>query len=77
MSNLSLIDYVIYFVQVERTKFIETSKTLWREEHLRIFTKGLPARLIQSVIFSFMIILGYESLKRLSLREEYKDSVRW
>jgi len=62
---------------VENTRFVETAKTLWHEEHLGIFFKGLSARLVQSLTFSFFIILGYESIKRWSLLEEFKDSVRW
>lgn len=62
---------------MENTKFVPTAKSLWLEERLGIFTKGLSARLVQSVMFSFFIILGYESIKRLSVREEYKHTVRW
>ena len=58
-------------------RFVPTAQGLWKEEKLGIFTKGLSARLIQSVMFSFFIILGYESIKRLSLREEYKQAVSW
>jgi len=56
---------------------METAKSLWQEEHVGIFFKGLSARLIQSLTFSFFIILGYESIKRWSLLDEFKDSVRW
>lgn len=42
-----------------------------------MFTKGLSARLLQSVMFSFSIILGYETIKRISIKEEYKDHVKW
>jgi solute carrier family 25 protein 44 len=50
---------------------------LWLEEGLWMFSKGLSARLVQSVCFSFSIILGYETIKRFSVRQEYKDLVRW
>ena len=62
---------------MENTRFVETAKTLWHEEQMGIFFKGLSARLIQSLTFSFFIILGYESIKRWSLLDEFKDSVRW
>jgi len=62
---------------VENTRFVETAKGLWHEEHMGIFFKGLSARLVQSLTFSFFIILGYESIKRWSLLDEFKDSVRW
>ena len=47
------------------------------EERWRIFTKGLSARLVSSVTFSFMVVLGYESVKRWSVHEEFKPFVRW
>jgi solute carrier family 25 protein 44 len=52
-------------------------KDLWVEEGLRMFSKGLSARLIQSATFSFSIILGYETIKRVSVNDEYKKYVRW
>lgn len=55
----------------------ETIQVLWKEESFMMAFKGLSARLIQSVMFSFFIILGYESIKRLSLLEEYRKDVRW
>lgn len=64
-------------IQVENSTFLETARTLWREEHLGIFTKGLSARFIQSVTYSFFIILGYETVKRWSVLDEYKTNVRW
>ncbi|XP_050309774.1 solute carrier family 25 member 44 [Anthonomus grandis grandis] len=50
---------------------------LWREERFRMFTKGLSARLVQSATFSFSIILGYETIKRVSVNDEYRDLIRW
>lgn len=65
-------------LQVQRTNsFAETFRGLWQEEGLWMFSKGLSARLVQSVCFSFSIILGYETIKRLSVKEEFKDHVRW
>ncbi|XP_074661407.1 solute carrier family 25 member 44-like [Tubulanus polymorphus] len=71
------LDVIRTRIQVEGTRFIPTLKTLWEEEHMNIFLKGLSARLIQSVTFSFFIILGYETIKRWSLLEEHKKHVRW
>lgn len=66
------------FQQVQRAgNFAHTFKILWTEEQFGIFTKGLSPRLFQSVIFSFTIILGYESVKRFSVSEEYKKEVKW
>ncbi|XP_064644945.1 solute carrier family 25 member 44-like [Lineus longissimus] len=64
-------------IQVEGKTFSRTVRTLWAEEQMGMFMKGLSARMIQSVTFSFFIILGYESIKRVSLLEEHKDKVRW
>lgn len=50
---------------------------LWAEEKLRMFFKGLSARLVQSAVFSFSIILGYETIKRIAINEQYRDRVRW
>jgi solute carrier family 25, member 44 len=57
--------------------FSRAAKELWREEHFRMFFKGLSARLVQSAAFSFSIILGYETIKRISVEEQYKHMVRW
>ncbi|XP_059140466.1 solute carrier family 25 member 44-like [Physella acuta] len=71
------LDVIRARIQVEGTKLGETVKLLWKEEGIWIITKGLSARLVQSVTFSFFIILGYETIKRWSILDEYKDKVRW
>lgn len=63
--------------QVEGRPLKETIEILWAEEGIWMLTKGLSARLVQSVTFSFFIILGYETIKRWSLLDHYKDKVRW
>ena len=68
---------VVWCCQVENSPFVETLRDLWHEEHLGVFTKSLSARLIQSITFSFFIILGYETIKRWSLLEQYESTVRW
>jgi len=64
-------------VQVQRKSIPETLKTLWREEGLRMFAKGLTARMTASVIYSVAIIFGYESVKKMTVLDEYKDRVAW
>ncbi|XP_050693512.1 solute carrier family 25 member 44-like isoform X1 [Eriocheir sinensis] len=72
------LDIVRARLQVQRAgNFGHTFKILWAEEKMGILSKGLSPRLFQSVIFSFTIILGYESVKRVSVSEEYKDEVKW
>uniref|UniRef100_A0A069DS21 Putative mitochondrial carrier protein n=1 Tax=Panstrongylus megistus TaxID=65343 RepID=A0A069DS21_9HEMI len=65
-------------LQVERTNsFFKTLRGLWIEEGFWMFSKGLSARLVQSVCFSFSIILGYETIKRISVKDEFKNKVKW
>lgn len=45
---------------------------LWAQERFRIFSKGLTARMTASSIYSLAIILGYESVKKISVLPEYK-----
>lgn len=72
------LDVVRARLQVQRLGSMRDAfSDLWNEERLQMFTKGLSARLIQSATFSFSIILGYETIKRFSVKEEYKEMVRW
>ncbi|KOX72317.1 Solute carrier family 25 member 44 [Melipona quadrifasciata] len=72
------LDIVRARLQVQRLdSMFSTFKVLWVEERLQMFTKGLSARLVQSACFSFSIILGYETIKRFSIVEEYKGYIRW
>lgn len=72
------LDIVRARLQVQRLdSFRSAFHELWKEEHLNIFFKGLSARLVQSAAFSFSIILGYETIKRVAIYEQYKDKVRW
>ncbi|XP_052084604.1 solute carrier family 25 member 44-like [Mytilus californianus] len=64
-------------VQVLGESYSETLKILWREERWNILTKGISARMTTSCLFSLMIAFGYESVKRFSLKEEFKADVRW
>lgn len=50
---------------------------LWTEERMHMFAKGLSARLVQSAVFSFSIILGYETIKRIAINDQYKHLVKW
>lgn len=72
------LDVVRARLQVQRLDSMSSAfRDLWREERLRMFSKGLSARLVQSACFSFSIILGYETIKRISVNDEYKELVRW
>lgn len=72
------LDVVRARLQVQRLdSMFGAFKMLWNEEGIQMFTKGLSARLVQSACFSFSIILGYETIKRFSITEEYKSYIRW
>ncbi|XP_077085425.1 solute carrier family 25 member 44b [Siphateles boraxobius] len=65
-------------VQVEgRTSVIETFNQLIREEGFWGMTKGLSARIISSTPTAIVMVVGYETLKKLSLRPELVDSRHW
>ncbi|XP_075998284.1 solute carrier family 25 member 44a [Genypterus blacodes] len=71
-------DVVRARVQVEgRTSVIQTFKQLLAEEGIMGMTKGLSARIISSTPTSVLIVVGYETLKRLSLRAELAESRHW
>lgn len=72
------LDVVRARLQVQRLNSMSKAfRDLWQEERMRMFSKGLSARLVQSACFSFSIILGYETIKRISVNDEYKSLVRW
>ena len=62
--------------QISKTNHsnLQIFKDLWRQESYRLFWKGLTARLTYTMSFSFLLILGYESAKKLSLKEEYRHA---
>lgn len=50
---------------------IQVLRLVWQEERWKMFWKGLTARLSYSCFYSFFIILGYETVKKASLKKEY------
>ncbi|KPP68730.1 solute carrier family 25 member 44-like [Scleropages formosus] len=71
-------DVVRARVQVEgRSSVIQTFKQLLAEEGFLGMTKGLSARIISSTPTAIVIVVGYETLKKLSLRPELVDSRHW
>ncbi|CAD6216109.1 GSCOCG00004325001-RA-CDS [Cotesia congregata] len=72
------LDIVRARLQVQRLdSMCHTFRILWIEEGFKMFSKGLSARLVQSACFSFSIIIGYETIKRISVNEEYKSFIKW
>ncbi|XP_061750593.1 solute carrier family 25 member 44a [Nerophis ophidion] len=71
-------DVVRARVQLEgRSSVVETFKQLLAEEGVWAMTKGLSARIISAMPTSVLIVVGYETLKRLSLRADLVDSRHW
>ena len=70
-------DLVRTRVQVQRRPIPETIRWLWETEGIRLFKKGLTARMLASAIYSVCVILGYETVKKYSVYDEYKSQVRW
>lgn len=65
-------------IQVHRPSSYKSAvKYLWKEDKWRIFNKGLTARLTQSCLSSGLIVIGYETMKRFSVDDKYRDQVRW
>ncbi|XP_004069531.1 solute carrier family 25 member 44 isoform X1 [Oryzias latipes] len=72
------LDVIRARVQVEgRSSIIETFKQLLAEEGAGIVTKGLSARILSSLPTSVLLVVGYETLKKLSLRAELIESRHW
>jgi len=63
--------------QVQSTTFKQTISHLWHQEGLRIFIKGLPTRMMMSIIYSTTAMFFYENVKKLSVYREYKDKIVW
>ncbi|XP_054892741.1 solute carrier family 25 member 44-like [Poeciliopsis prolifica] len=71
-------DVVRARVQVEgRTSIIQTFRELIKEEGCWGLTKGLSARIISSAPTAIVMVVGYETLKKLSLLPELVDSRHW
>ncbi|CAD6184133.1 unnamed protein product [Caenorhabditis auriculariae] len=63
-------------VQVHRTSYSQTLSKMLREEGFSIFTKGLPPRLLSNSIYTCVVMVGYEVVKRLCVLPEYRHLVR-
>eukprot|EP00057_Strongylocentrotus_purpuratus_P011066 XP_011665540.1 PREDICTED: solute carrier family 25 member 44 [Strongylocentrotus purpuratus] len=65
-------------LQVTGQKSItKTFRHLLAEEGMGGLTKGLTARLLSTIPTSLIIVLGYETIKRFSLRKELIESIQW
>lgn len=65
-------------VQVEgKSSIVLTFRQLMAEEGPWGLMKGLSARIISATPSTIVIVVGYESLKKLSLRPELVDSRHW
>lgn len=73
----NVLDCIRVRMQVQHTRFVPTVRQLYLEEGLRMFAKGLSARLLYSSAYSFVVILGYEPIKKLCLKPQFADKVNW
>lgn len=71
------LDLIRARVQVQRRTIPNTIRFLYANEGRNIFTKGLTARMTASSIYSLAVILGYESVKKMSVLPQYEQSVQW
>ncbi|XP_043536092.1 solute carrier family 25 member 44a [Chiloscyllium plagiosum] len=60
-----------------RSSIIGTFKHLLREEGPLGLTKGLSARILSSAPTTLLLVIGYETLKKISLRRELMESRHW
>lgn len=72
------LDVIRARIQVHRmNSFSSAVNRILEEEGIKFVTKGLSARVLQSFCSSFFVVLGYETLKRWSVHDQYKDQIRW
>lgn len=62
---------------MHRTNFIETVNRLVKYEGYSVLTKGLAPRIINNGIYSCLIMIGYETVKRTCVLPEYQQSIVW
>ena len=51
---------------------LSTIKRLWSQDRWGFLSKGLTARLTQTIIYSSIVISCYETVKQVSVNEPYK-----
>ncbi|XP_052805459.1 solute carrier family 25 member 44-like isoform X1 [Mya arenaria] len=71
------VDVVRVRMQTKNVALRNTVETLIQEEGFFWLFKGLTARFFHSALGSTILILGYEAVKRGSLKSKYQDQVRW
>ncbi|XGW19294.1 hypothetical protein V3C99_003266 [Haemonchus contortus] len=64
-------------LQVHRTNYTDTIKRLWRYERSKVLTKGLAPRVVSNALYSSLVMLAYETVKKLCVLPEYRDHVVW
>ena len=69
--------FTSFLLSGPQTEHPDTIRTLWVSERMKIFQKGLTARMTSSSIYSLAVIFGYESVKKLSVLPQYKQLVAW
>lgn len=62
-------------VQVHRVGYLKTAEEMWKIEGRRCLYKGLTPRLLSKSISSALWMVMYESVKKLSVKDEYAHLV--
>lgn len=71
------LDVIRANVQVQRTSYKDAVRQLWHEEGFQMIFKGMSARITNACISSAVAVFGYEAIKRMSLKNEFKNEFRW
>ncbi|GMT08092.1 hypothetical protein PENTCL1PPCAC_30266 [Pristionchus entomophagus] len=64
-------------LQVHRTSYRETVRRLIKYEGRRVFTQGLAPRVVNNALYSCLVMLGYETVKKTCVLPQFKDCVIW
>ncbi|KAJ1367377.1 hypothetical protein KIN20_028277, partial [Parelaphostrongylus tenuis] len=64
-------------LQVHRTTYTETIRRLWKYERSRVLTKGLAPRVVSNALYSSLVMVAYETVKKLCVLPEYQEHVVW
>ncbi|KAK6729729.1 hypothetical protein RB195_006654 [Necator americanus] len=64
-------------LQVHRTNYTDTIRRLWKYEGSKVLTKGLAPRVVSNAMYSSLVMLAYETVKKVSVLPEYRDNVVW
>ena len=74
--NVVMQNSVRHFQTGGSRSLVKVTKKLWGEEGISMFTKGLTARALSMSTSSLLIIMGYETVKRLSFKHRSERTLQ-